>query len=150
MFRRHGSRPARGTRRRGAIVSLRLAHSAIFLVNSASILHIFWAGVRGRPSRWTGPALAAALTESAVLVANRGRCPLRGLAEGLGAESGRVSDLFLARWFADRLPQLCGPLLLIGLLGLLRHGRRDRTRATREHARQGGLAAREAVVGAPA
>jgi hypothetical protein len=110
--------------RRTSIVGVKLIHSAIFLVNVASILHIFWAGVRGRPSRWTGPALAAALTECAVFVANRGRCPLTGLVESLGAENGRVSDIFLPRWFADRIPQLFGPSLAVGLLGLAVQRRR--------------------------
>jgi hypothetical protein len=104
--------------RRAAIVAVKLIHSAIFLVNVASILHIFWAGVWGRSSRWTRLALAAALTECVVFVANRGRCPLTGLVENLGAESGRVSDIFLPGWFADRIPQIFGPLLTIGLVGL--------------------------------
>jgi len=93
-----------------AIVVLKLVHSAIFLVNSASVLHIFWVGVSDRRSRWTGLALTAALTESLVFVANRGRCPLTAMVEQLGAESGRVSDIFLPRWFADRIPVIFGPV----------------------------------------
>jgi hypothetical protein len=38
--------------------------------------------------------------------------------EYLGAEHGRMSDIFLPRWFADRIPRLCAPLLFIGVLGL--------------------------------
>jgi len=106
-----------------AIGAIKLVHSAIFLLNSAAILHIFVAGVRDRPSRWTGAALAVALTEVFVFLANRGRYPLTDLVERLGAESGRVSDIFLPRWFADRIPQLCGPLLLVGVLGLVWHRR---------------------------
>jgi hypothetical protein len=102
-----------------AIAAIKLVHSAIFLLNSAAILHIFVAGVRDRPSRWTPAALAVAFSEVAVFVANRGRCPLTDLVEGLGSESGRVSDIFLPRWFADRIPQLCGTPLLIGVLALL-------------------------------
>jgi hypothetical protein len=105
--------------RRAAIVGVKLIHSAIFLVNVASILHIFWAGVWARSSRWTGLALVAALTECVVFVANRGHCPHTGLVESLGAESGRVSDIFLPRWFADRIPQIFGPLLAVGLIGLV-------------------------------
>ncbi len=45
-------------RRSSAIVAVKVVHSAIFLVNSAAILHIFSAGLHNRPSRWTGPALA--------------------------------------------------------------------------------------------
>jgi len=52
---------------------------------------------------------------------NRGRCPLTQLVEAMGAENGRVSDIFLPRWLADRIPQLVGPQLVIGLLGLAYH-----------------------------
>jgi hypothetical protein len=54
-----------------------------------------------------------------VFVANRGRCPLTGLVEDLGGEHGQVSDIFLPRWCADRIPQLCTPPLVVGLLALL-------------------------------
>jgi len=126
------SRPAQrgrtgATWRSGAIVAIKLVHSAIFLVNSASILHIFWVGVRGRPSRWTRLALVAALSESVVFVVNRGRCPLTTVVEDLGAKNGRVSDIFLPRWLADRIPQLCAPPLVIGLVGLLLNAARQRS-----------------------
>jgi hypothetical protein len=120
-----------------AIAAIKLVHSAIFLVNSSAILHILVAGLRDRPSRWTGAALAVAYTEVLVFLANRGRCPLTDLVEHLGAESGRVSDIFLPRWFADRIPQLCGPLLLVGTLSLawrrciVAHGHRAGTTRAR-------------------
>jgi hypothetical protein len=111
--------------RRAAVVAIKLVHSLIFLVNSAAILHVFVAGVSNRPSRWTPVALAVALTEVAVFVVNRQRCPLTDLVERLGAENGRVSDIFLPRWLADRIPQLCGPPLLIGVVALAWHGLTD-------------------------
>src|SRR3712207_4088008 len=91
--------PRRALWRRSAVVGLKLVHSAILLMNSAASLHIFVAGVFGRTSRWTGVALVSALGEVAVFEGNRGRCPLTSLVEGLGAENGRVSDIFLPRWF---------------------------------------------------
>ena len=110
---------------RRAIVAIKTVHSAIFLANSAAILHIFVAGVRNRPSRWTRPALLIAATEVAVFVLNRGHCPLTAVVEDLGAEDGRVSDIFLPRRLADRIPLLCTPPLAIGLIGLV-VGRRRR------------------------
>ena len=105
--------------RRRLVAAIKAIHSVIFLANSAAILHIFYAGVCNRPSRWTGPALAAALGESLVFVLNRGRCPLTDAVEALGAADGRVSDILLPRWLADRIPQLCTPPLLIGLAALI-------------------------------
>ncbi|MEZ4501564.1 MAG: hypothetical protein R3C39_02965 [Dehalococcoidia bacterium] len=107
--------------RRLAIVAIKTVHSAIFLANSAAILHICWAGVLNRPSRFTRIALVLASLESAVFVLNRGRCPLTQVVEGLGAEDGRVSDIFLPRWLADRIPWLCTPPLVLGMLALLTH-----------------------------
>ncbi|MFN0072295.1 MAG: hypothetical protein ACKVVP_12500 [Chloroflexota bacterium] len=114
------------TWRRAAITGIKLVHSAIFVVMSAAIGHMFLAGIRNRPSRWTGAALALAISESTVFVVNCGRCPLTDLTEQLGAESGRVSDIFLPRWFADRIPRIYTPPLIIGILGLLVHRWRRR------------------------
>jgi hypothetical protein len=113
--------------RDGAIVAIKAVHSGIFLLNATSVLHIFWVGVLNRRSRWTRVALFAAVGESIVFVVNRGRCPLTQLVEAMGAENGRVSDIFLPRWFADRIPQLFGPPLVIGLLGLAYHRARSAT-----------------------
>jgi deazaflavin-dependent oxidoreductase (nitroreductase family) len=101
--------------RSSAIVGIKVVHSVIFLVESASVTVIFALGLTGGRSRWLKPALAAALAETAIFVANRGHCPLTGLAENLGAESGRVSDIFLPQWLADRIPIVFGPLLAVGL-----------------------------------
>ena len=46
--------------RRAAIGTIKVVHSAIFLVNAAAVLHIFWFGLLDRRSRWTCVALGAA------------------------------------------------------------------------------------------
>ena len=63
----------------------------------------------------------AAFLEVAIFVANSGHCPLTRLAENLGAPNGRVSDIFLPRWFADRIPLIYTPPLLIGVIALVVH-----------------------------
>ncbi len=107
-----------------AIFIVKLVHSVIFLSVAASIAHVFYAGITNCGSRITGIALALALGESAVFVANRFHCPLRTLAEDLGAESGQVTDIFLPRRFADRIPWIFTPMLVAGVLSLLWHRRR--------------------------
>ena len=102
------------------ITAVKAVHSAIFLLNAVATVHIFLSGLRGRPSRWTRPALAVALTESVIFVANGFRCPLTEVVRKLTGASVRVTDIFLPRWFADRIPLIFGPLLVIGLLGLAR------------------------------
>jgi hypothetical protein len=113
-----------------AVVLVKAVHTAWFLVVSTSIVHIFVVGLSNRPSRWTAPALVATSLEVAVFLANAGRCPLTKLAENLGAQNGRVSDIFLPRWFADRIPQIYTPPLVIGVAALiLNRWRRERAMA---------------------
>ena len=109
------------TVRSAAIFAVKLVHSVIFLSIAASILHVFYAGITNGGSRLTKFSLALAVGESLVFAANRFRCPLTGLAEQLGAESGQVTDIFLPRWLADRIPWIFTPPLIAGILALLWH-----------------------------
>lgn len=111
----------RRNRAEAVVFGVKLVHSMIFLSIASSILHIFYAGVTGRSSRWTGISLAVALGESLIFAGNGWRCPLTKVAEDFGAESGQVTDIFLPRWFADRIPQIFTPPLVIGTLALLWH-----------------------------
>jgi hypothetical protein len=104
--------------RRLAIFAVKLIHSLIFLSVAVSVLHIFYAGLTNRGVRWTKLSLGLALGESAIFAANRFTCPLRTLAERLGAESGQVTDIFLPRSIADRIPWIFTPPLLMGIGGL--------------------------------
>jgi hypothetical protein len=112
--------------RSSAIFAVKLVHSVIFLSVAASILYVFYAGVTNRASRLSTVALVTALTECVIFTVNRFQCPLRGLAEGLGAQSGQVTDIFLPKWFADRIPFIFTPLLLIGVIGMI--GNHQRTK----------------------
>jgi hypothetical protein len=105
--------------RKIAILSIKLVHSAIFLSVAASVLYVFYAGLTKRRSWMTNAAVGVALGESLIFVAFRFRCPLRLVAEGLGAESGQVTDIFLPRWFADRVPYFFTPPLVIGIASML-------------------------------
>ncbi len=110
-----------------AIVAIKTIHTAIFGMVSSSILYIFVSGVRGRSSRWTLPTILIVIAESAVFFGNHWRCPLTQLTEKLGASKGQVTDIFLPRWFAQRIPQIYTPLFIIGLAGLIWHKRPNHT-----------------------
>ncbi|MCA9848523.1 MAG: hypothetical protein KC472_11160, partial [Dehalococcoidia bacterium] len=73
----------------------------------------------------TGPAARLALAECAIIVLNRGDCPLTNVAEAIGAEDGRVSSIFLPQWLADRVPYLFTPPLAVGLVALAWRRRRS-------------------------
>lgn len=108
--------------RRVAIGAVKTLHTLIFATIALSVLHVFWAGVWGRPTRQTPVAVVIVLLEMAIFAGNRFRCPLTGLAEYLGAERGRVTDIVLPRWVADRIPQIFTPPFVMGLAFLI--GRR--------------------------
>ena len=101
--------------RRIALMAVKGGHTLIFLVLGSGVLEIVRAGVRGRPSRATGPAIVATIGEGVVLLISGNRCPLTGLAEELGAADGRVSDIFLPAWIARRIPSICMALVGFGL-----------------------------------
>jgi hypothetical protein len=104
--------------RRVAIGLVKAVHSLAFFIISASVLQICWAGLTGIPSRWTRVALWTAVSECVIFAAFRFRCPLRIVAEDLGAESGQVTDIYLPKWLADRITWIFTPILLVGLVGL--------------------------------
>lgn len=104
--------------RRYAARGVKGLHTVLFAIISTCVLEVFRAGWLGRPTRATRPAIAVVLAESAVYAGFGLRCPLTGLAERWGEEKGRVTDIFLPRWFADRIPQIYTPLFVAGLLGL--------------------------------
>jgi len=63
-----------------------------------------------------GPAAIAAgvvAAGSLIFAANGFGCPLTGLAERLGVGRGSVTDIYLPRWFACKLPAIHAPLILL-------------------------------------
>jgi hypothetical protein len=64
--------------------------------------------------------------ECLIYAGNRFRCPLTGLAEELGAESGSVTDIFLPRWLAANIANIYGPLYAVALFLQARNLRRQR------------------------
>ena len=109
-----------------AIVAIKLMHTAIFVVIMSLIVHVAYAGVRNRVSRWTLAALSIAVGEGVLLGINGGRCPLTVMVEDLGSAHGSVSDIFLPNLVARHIPHISGALLGIGLIALAIHrlGRR--------------------------
>lgn len=122
-------RPRRGPearRRTLALIAVKAVHSAVFLVELASILWLVLTGLTGRRDRSVGLAGALVAGECAVFVANAGVCPLTPVAERLGASTGSVSDIFLPGPLARTIPYWATPLVALGVALHLRGIRRDR------------------------
>jgi hypothetical protein len=78
------------------------------------LLHVLLSGVLNRITPWTWIAIVILVAEVMILIAFRGRCPLAILAERLGAESGRVTNILLPGWVADRILWIYGSTFVLG------------------------------------
>ena len=95
---------------------IKLVHTIIFWILSGCVLVALYSGMFDRISVWTWLAVGLLLIESVVLAVSGWVCPLTLLAEREGAERGSVADLFLPKWFADRIFPICGTLFVIALI----------------------------------
>jgi hypothetical protein len=100
-----------------AVVAVKAVHTAVFLVELASIGWLVATGLAGRRDRTVAVAATAVALESAVFLANDGVCPLTPLTQRLGAERGGVSDIFLPDVVARTIP--IWSTALIGLACIL-------------------------------
>lgn len=98
------------------VLHIKLIHTIVFAVLSACVAYVLLSGAFNRITPWTWGAIAAIVVEGVVLAAFGGRCPLTAVAERLGAVNGSVSDIFLPKWFADRIFPICGGFFLVGCL----------------------------------
>jgi hypothetical protein len=102
------------------LAAVKGAHTLIWITVELGVVYLLYAGLARRSGR--GVALAGLVVggETAVFLGNGARCPLTGLAESLGAESGGVTDIYLPGWLARFLPLIHVPLVA---LILYLHGR---------------------------
>jgi hypothetical protein len=98
------------------IFHVKLVHTVIFWLLSACVLYVLFSGVADHITRWTWVAVGLVILESVVLAAAGWTCPLTILAERLGAVRGSVTDIFLPKWFADRIFPICGTTFGVALL----------------------------------
>lgn len=111
--------------RRLALNIVKGSHTLIFVALGGCVVETVRAGVTGRQSRLTKPAIVATFGEGVILAANGNRCPLTGLAEDLGADEGGVSDIFLPNWFARHIPSICTALFGFGIGRLIEQQSRN-------------------------
>jgi hypothetical protein len=101
------------------ILQIKFVHTLIFWVLSLCVLYSLASGVSGYITAWTWVAVGLVLIESVVLMISGWTCPLTLLAERLGARRGSVVDIFLPKWFADRIFPICGTTFALAVVLLL-------------------------------
>jgi hypothetical protein len=104
---------------RVTILQIKVAHTAVFWILSVCVLYVLFSGLANRITAWTWVAVGLVVIEGVVLVSSGWICPLTLLAEHLGARRGSVADIFLPKWFADRIFPVCGTAFLIGCIVLV-------------------------------
>jgi hypothetical protein len=97
------------------LVAVKALHSLIFFVLQSAIAYLVYTALKGQTNRRTAIVSGVVGGECIIYAANGFRCPLTGLAEGLGAEQGSVTDIFLPKWLASNIARIYGPLFVLGL-----------------------------------
>jgi hypothetical protein len=98
-----------------SIKLVKVVHTVAFYMMSTALLVMVYEVVLDRITWITWNAAGLFLAEGIVLLLNRGRCPMTSMAEGLGASSGQITDLFLPKWFADQIFKVYGVLFVASL-----------------------------------
>jgi hypothetical protein len=98
---------------------VRGVHTLIYVVMSASVFVMLYAGMSGASGAWLWPALALVAIESVVFVGNGLRCPFTALARRYSGEENPVSDTFFPERMTRHTFAVFGPMILIGLAFLV-------------------------------
>jgi hypothetical protein len=101
------------------IAQIKFVHTLIFWILSLCVLYSLLSGISGHITSWTWIAVGLVLSESVILMVSGWTCPLTLLAERLGTERGSVADIFLPKWFADRIFPICGTTFGVAIVILL-------------------------------
>jgi hypothetical protein len=102
-----------------SIVFIKSVHIVIGIALSGGLAVLLYEAIVDKITILTWIAVALFLVEGVVLIANGWKCPLTSYAERLGSTHGQVTDIFLPKWFADRVFQIYGAFLAVALLLLV-------------------------------
>jgi hypothetical protein len=98
-----------------ALRSIKLLHTAVWLLVALCVMGIPVAGYTGRFRRAAWPA-GVVLIEMLVLACNRLRCPLTDVAARYTEDRADNFDIFLPRWIARHNQGVFGTLFVLGSL----------------------------------
>ncbi len=101
---------------RVTLLQIKVVHTLVFFVLSGCVVLVLYSGVSDRITRWTWVGVSLIVMEGIALASCAGKCPLTVLAERQGAIQPGVADIFLPKWFADRIFPLCGTAFLAGCI----------------------------------
>ena len=97
---------------------IKLLHTVIWALFAGCIVALPLTGLKRRFD-WALALTAAVLVECVILMANRGRCPLTGLAAQFTEDRTDNFDIYLPLWLARHNKAIFGSLFLTGGLIVL-------------------------------
>lgn len=106
------------------LMAVKAVHTLAWFSIESCMAYLLYSGLVGRSDRRAAIAGAVVAGEIAVFAGNGFRCPLTGLAERMGADSGSVTDIYLPNWLAHNLPAIHVPLVLAAVFLHTRNARR--------------------------
>jgi len=112
------TRPQQEHTRIPRLLLIKLLHTIIWAFFAGCIIALPLAGLRRRFD-WALALTAVVLLECVALLANRGRCPLTGLAAEFTEDRADNFDIYLPIWLARYNKTIFGSLLLAGELLVL-------------------------------
>jgi hypothetical protein len=86
-----------------SILVVKILHIVIGLTLVACVAYVFITALADRVTVLTWIAYGIMLTEALILIRSGWKCPLTTYTEGLGADVGSVTNLFLPDFLARRL-----------------------------------------------
>lgn len=98
------------------LLQIKVVHTFAFFVLSGCVVLVVYSGAADRVSGWTWVGISMIVAEGIALGSCGGKCPLTVLAERQGAIQPGVADIFLPKWFADRIFPICGSAFMVGCL----------------------------------
>lgn len=101
--------------RHAVLVSVKLLHTAVWLFFAGCIVAIPVVGAR-RHFGWALALTATVLVECIILAANRGRCPLTGVAARYTEQRADNFDIYLPVWLARWNKRIFGVGFVAGLI----------------------------------
>ena len=100
------------------LVALKLLHTVIWIFFAGCIVAIPFAGTFHQ-FRWVAILTGLVLVECAVLLVNRGRCPLTDMSARYTQERADNFDIYLPVWLARHNKTIFGTLFVLGELYVL-------------------------------
>jgi len=97
------------------LTAIKLLHTAVWALFVACILGIFVAAASGQLA-WAVILIGVVMLEVLVLLFNRMRCPLTGVAARYTAERADNFDIYLPLWLARYNKQVFGTLYVLGIV----------------------------------